>query len=543
METRKLNLGHPEILFLLISVAAISPIWYVPYFISQDGSSHVNASAIMLQLVSGNTFYSEVYTFNSFFVPNSIGHWMMVLLLTIFSPILVTKIMMSITLIGVAAGVVWLRRSLVGTDIFISILIGFILGFNWLWFLGSYNFTLGLAGFAFGIALYVRWRSKMNFARGVALTVLLGFVFISHLVAFVAFAGSIVFLSFFCEPESRKSAIVRTALSVISTLPLLVIYRIQTVSGETLIPVWRNLSEGWSVSSWAMRFQSADPFSIISRKTLPFTDLENNLLAMVSPGFWVAITFIILAAATLFGPSKKEVLSKRSFPFAVLSLCALLAAMLGPDDFGLYNGSILRERLVLIGLILGVPVFRIETGSLLKPLVAICLAFAVMFQVLATWDYALDNQAATANYISALKKIDDGKNIASVTVLDQKPRFRSEWAAQAVNYAGFGKDLLLWDNYEMAHYLFPVMMKDLITKSFVLDLTTSNVLTSGEPVDEANRKIEVLKRCFHDEVHRIDVLVVYGRDEKLDKIITAAFDSEPYFEQGKVRLFQRRSDH
>ncbi len=542
MEIRKLHLGHPGIFFLLISVAVISPIWYVPYFISQDGSAHVNASSIMLQLLSGNTFYSEVYTLNSIFVPNSIGHWMMVPLLTIFSPNIVTKIMLSVTLIGVAAGVVWLRRSLVGTDIFVSTLIGFILGLNWLWFLGSYNFMLGLVGFAFGLSLYIRWRSKMSLSRGVGLSVLLGLVFISHLVAFVALAGSLVFLSFFCEPETRKSAIVRTALSVISTLPLLIIYRIQTISGEALIPVWRNLSDGWSVSNWAMRFHSADPFAIISRKTLPFTDLENNLLVVFSPGLWVAIAFIILTTATLLGPFRKEVLSRMAFPFALLSLGAFLAAMFGPDDFGLNNGSILRERLVLIGLILVVPVLRIEKGSLLKFLAAICLSFAVMFQVLATWDYALDNQAATADYISALNKIDQSKNIASVTVLDQKPRFRSEWAAQAVNYTGFGKDQLVWDNYEMAHYLFPVKMKDLIAKSFVLDLTTSNVLAYGATIDEANLKIEVLRKCFHDEAHRIDVLVAYGRDEKLDEMITATFDNQPYFEQGKVRLFRRRSD-
>src|SRR5688500_17316310 len=92
-------------LFLLIFLFAL--VWSLEFFINQDGSAHMYSSFIMLELIKGNQNFAGIFAFNSIAVPNSSGHWLMALLLNVFSPFIVTKIIVTLTFAGFVAAIGW----------------------------------------------------------------------------------------------------------------------------------------------------------------------------------------------------------------------------------------------------------------------------------------------------------------------------------------------------------------------------------------------------------------------------------------------------
>jgi hypothetical protein len=218
---------------LVLTIVFLSPIWLVERFVVQDASAHVNTSFVMIELLKGNAFFTEFYEFNSLFVPNSSGHWIMVALLQIFSPFIVTKIMMSLTFIILPASVVWLRRQVVGGEGSITtFLIGCTIAFNWFWLLGTFNFLLGLAGCAFTLGLYWRWRDSMSVVRCCVIVILLAFVYFSHLIGFMILVGSIIFVALFAKNKTRKNTVVWILPILFAAVAFLVLYKINIGSAE-----------------------------------------------------------------------------------------------------------------------------------------------------------------------------------------------------------------------------------------------------------------------------------------------------------------------
>ena len=526
------------ILFAVI----LAPIWSVERFFVHDGSGHINTSYVMTELIKGNAFFTDFYTFNSPFVPNSGGHWLMALLLQLFSPFVVTKIMMSLTFAVVPTAVVWFRWQAAGSEgLTTSLLIGCSIGFNWLWMVGSYNFILGFAGFVFTLGLFCRWRDEMNFARFCAITLLLAFVFVSHLIGFFLLAGSIAFLAVFAEPESRKRTIVWTFLALLATLPLLFLYQslIGVGGGEPFSPVWRGLADPYSLRGWINHFIGVDPFILISRRTLPFTKFDTSMLAVFAPILWIVAALALLTFGTIFGGRGRELLSRRYLPFVILFTASILVAFLGPDDFKVNNGGLLRERIFMAALVFTVPLFQLEKAVWARRIANCCLIFVLIFQTAAMWEYSLRSNEETKDLTEASKFISDRQTIASVVVMVEPPRFHSVPVSQMTSYLGIGKDVIVLDNYEMGHYLFPVVTRDPEAKRFVYDLIRSNFIELNNPREDFNENLAGLDTCLAENSGKIDIMLLWGRNEQVENILKKSFDDHPFFESGRIRLFHR----
>src|SRR5436305_4537737 len=98
---------------LLVSFAC-SPIWGVRYFINQDGSGHVGSAWMMIELLQNDPPFTDLFQFNFIFFPDVSGHWLLVLLLSFVSAFTATKVMMTLTYVGLTAAVGWLRWCTVG---------------------------------------------------------------------------------------------------------------------------------------------------------------------------------------------------------------------------------------------------------------------------------------------------------------------------------------------------------------------------------------------------------------------------------------------
>jgi hypothetical protein len=530
------------VFFALLAVFTCSPIWAVDYFINQDGSGHVYSASLMTGLLKGSSAVSEIYTFNSISFPNSSGHWILVFLLFFFSPFTVTKIIVTFTYLGLVAAVGWLRFGTVGREgVATALLIGAAIGFNWLWLMGFYNFTIGVIGFTFTLALYFRWREDMNLPRALMLAALLVLVYFSHIIGFGILAVSICLLGVFVPPSKWKKTLLWTALAFLPIVPLLIIYKLLSEAGGGFSPVWRNLSDPYSFSSWITQIRSADLFVIISRKTFPFTDANSSLFAVFTPGLWLLGGIFCLAAATWFSFRRQRDFLKKYYAFAVLFAVCVFIAMFAPDDFQLTHGGVLRERFLLCGLIAFVPLFRTDNSVWLKRFAQFCLGVVIVFQTLALWEYSLHSDKLAKDLVAAQPMVEENTRLVSVSIIEDGLRYHSLPTGQMDNYLGIGgRNVQVWDNYEIGHYLFPIVAKEISHRQFVLNYTGSNVFALNDKSVNFDEKLSKLEALLEANNNKIDTLLVWGKDARVEAVLSRWFESEPYFQSGEVRLFRHR---
>ena len=528
--------------FFVIIIIATSPIWGVEYFINQDGSPHLYNAHIMGELLNGNPHFLKYYAFNSISVPNSTGHWLLVLLLEIFPPFLATKVIMIFTFAAFVASIGWLRFVSAGRDCLkTSLLIGAALGLNALWFLGSYNFSIGMVMFLVSVATFYSWRERMSVAKTFGLSLLLLIAYLSHLVPFGVLTGSVMLIAMFSGRKYRMRNILMTALALIPIIPMLIGFKMLSTSGDGFFPAWRAIGDNWSFLGILNQFRSCDPLIFITRKSFPFSDANSSIFAIFSPIIWVFASYIFLSFATIRVVKRDLLYRKELFPFMVLFVALIAAAVLGPDDFGLSNGSMLRERLLLCGLCFFVPLFRINKQKRTKLAVQFCLGFILIFQTAALWDYSLRSDAKAKELLSARSEIADGDSIASVIIFDDGARFHSLPELNINTLNGLDRNILVWDNYELAYYLFPIIAKNEKDKKFILDLSESHAYVIGDTHENLEEKLSRFDRCLQENHGKINTMLMWGRNERYEHILQKWFEPEPYFTNGKVRLFHHKS--
>jgi hypothetical protein len=443
--------------------------------------------------------------------------------------------------LGLVAAVGWLRWQTVGReDVVTSLLIGAAIGFNWLWLMGFYNFIIGVIGFTFTLALFYRWREDMNLLRALLLAALLILVYFSHIIGFGILAGSICLLSVFVPPSKWKKTLSWTALAFLPIVPLLIIYKLLSEAGGGFSPVWRNLSDPYSISSWLTQIRSADLFVIISRKTFPFTNANSSVFAVFTPGLWLlgAIFFLMTATAQYF--RKQKGFLKKYYAFAVLFVVCVFIAMFAPDDFQLTHGGVLRERFLLCAFIAFVPLFRTDNSVWLKRFAQFCLAFVIVFQTLALWEYSLHSNKLGKDLVAVQPAVEENTRLVSVSIIEDGLRYHSLPNGQMGNYLGIGRRVQVWDNYEIGHYLFPIVAKDISHRQFVLGYTGSNVFVLNDGSVNFDEKLSKLAALLEANNNKIDALLIWGKDARVEAVLGRWFETEPYFQSGEARLFRRR---
>jgi hypothetical protein len=529
------------IFFLLLAVFTCSPIWAVEYFINQDGSGHVYSASLMTELLKGNPAVTEVYTFNSFSFPNSSGHWILVLLLLVFSPFTVTKIIATLTYLGLVAACGWLRWKTVGREgVVTSFLIGAAIGFNWLWMYGFYNFLIGVIAFTLTLGIYYGWRENMNWARALGLSALLVLVYISHIVSFGILAGSVCLMSVFVAPAKLKKTLLWTFVAFLPIVPLLLIYRSLSEAGGGFSPVWRYLSDPYSLVSWLNQWRNVDFFILISRKTFPFTNFNSKFLAVFTPSLWITVATVCLSIAGFFYFRRNRELLKKYYPFALIFGLFIFIVLFSPDDFSWKNGGILRERFFLCAFIVFVPLFRVQDSIWLKRLAHFCLAVVIVFQTLALWEYSLAANRIAKEFLPAGAAIKENEKLAAVTIVEDGLRFHALPTGQMDNYFGIGRNVQVWDNYEIGHYLFPIMAKNPADRQFVFDYTRNNFFPLNSPPAVIDEKLKNLDASLQENHGKITTMLVWGSEPRVEAVLNKWFESEPYYQNGQVRLFRHR---
>ena len=219
----------------------------------------------------------------------------------------------------------------------------------------------------------------------------------------------------------------------------------------------------------------------------------------------------------------------------------LFGGVLGPDDFGLRNGSVLRERFLIFALIGFAAVFRSNGLAWVTRAAAICLVFVIGFQTAALWDYSIRTDRLASRFMNAGDQIPAGSSIASVIIMDDCLRFHSLPETQIDNYLGIGRNMIVWDNYELGHYMFPVTTVNLADRKFAFDLTTSTKFCRDNPDEDFNATLMKQNAALSASPDKIDHLIVWGDDQRLGPILDQWFSPEPDFAAEHLRVLHRRT--
>lgn len=542
MNAERMRKVRGPILLILATLAMIAPIWSVERFVVQDGSAHLNTSFMMVEMLKGNDFFRAQFEFNSPFVPNSSAHWLIGSLLQIFSPFVVTKVMMTLAFVLVPISVLWLRRQVAGPESpTTAFLLGSACSFNWFWMLGTFNFMFGLAGFAFTLGLFWRWRNEMNAARSLVICFLVTFIFFTHLVGFLLITGSIFVLAISLKDHSRKKALLWTAPAMLAAAALFLLFKTQIGdSGGGLSPFWSSMSDPFALRSWFHHLISIDPFALLSRRALPFTDFDSPYFAIFSPALWTLVAVALLFVGTLVASEGRRTLFSEKLPFALLAAGATLVALFGPEYSFSVSGGLLRQRLAIASVILIAPLFTFGYGKF-NLLAQGCLVFVLVFQTAVMWQYAFSTNEETRGFVEAGREIPDGQRIASTVILKDRLRFHSLPVPQMINYIGTGRDLVIVDNYAMAYNLFSIVTRDVRMREFNQCLTASNVLYEQNPFEDFGNDLRNLDFCLSNDSGKIDTMLLYGRDDAVEAILRKTFEPQPFYESERIRLYRRRN--
>jgi hypothetical protein len=147
-----------ERLCAIATAAALVPIWLFRWFPTQDGPSHLyNAYVLSHYHDATSTILPQYFVLNLRPFPNWTTYALSAVLVRVFPPIVVQQIILSICVIGVPLGVLYLQKSFKpAADP--TALLGVLLAYSYLFFMGFFNFVIGAALFAFACGFW--WRRR-----------------------------------------------------------------------------------------------------------------------------------------------------------------------------------------------------------------------------------------------------------------------------------------------------------------------------------------------------------------------------------------------
>lgn len=533
------SLSQAICLYIFFLAMVSFPILSVDYFFGADGPAHLHSAHLFNDLVAGGV--SGIYTLNGPIVPNSLGHWLMSLLLPAVSPAWASKITVISSWAGFVATVVWLRYSVWGRNgLKLAVTIGAVLGCNFIWLLGMYNFVFGVSASLIAIGLLYRWNSDVSLKRGILLSLLVVIAFVGHLVAFgVALLGAAVVILAQPNAAGARSKL-KVAVAYVPGFLLLVAYQFSKVKEASLAPTWKVLDSRFSFAELANHLKHTDPLTMIGdHNKAPFLNGEMPVFLLMTPMLWFLVAAGILGAYSLKRALPTLLNAKRAQ--LLLMLVFLVSAFIAPDEFGPTQGSILRPRLLLVAAALCVPIYSVPRRLTTRFFTYGALALAFTFQLGALWEYSERFDREASDFLAVTGEVREHERVASVMIFRDDAKFHEPGIKRISGLIGIAKNATVWDNYETGYYFFPVVAETEVDRQFIRDYSGVNVFRAKIPgggVDLEN--LDRFVRLLGDNRERIDALIVWGRDPQIEGVFSQWFGPVPEFESGEVKLFRAR---
>ncbi len=180
------KLRDPDrLLFLALLVLHVVPLWLFAYFPSQDGPAHLENAVILREYQRADRLWLRMfYTLSGDFDPNWFGHLALAGLMSVFSPHVAEKVLLSgyVVLLPLAA---WYALDGVRPGSGWLAVLTFALTQHFLFHMGFHNFCYSLAVLFFVAGYWLRHADHFGVRQALTLAAMLVLLYFCHLVAVV----------------------------------------------------------------------------------------------------------------------------------------------------------------------------------------------------------------------------------------------------------------------------------------------------------------------------------------------------------------------
>ncbi|SIO43818.1 hypothetical protein SAMN05444166_4724 [Singulisphaera sp. GP187] len=526
-------------LFFVALMPALTAIWATPWFVTQDGPAHLYNAQIIARSFDSQSQFNAIYQVSWVPLPNWVGHLTLAGLLQIISARVADRIMTTLTLVGFAASIVWLRWRVVGwRGMPLAALLAVLLALNLPWLLGFTSFMLGACLFPITLGIWWHGRERLWPRRVAVLWALVVLGYFSHLVSLGLTVVGLAVLALFAPGERRFARAGWTALGLVPLVPLGSIYLGLTRKGGAMQPVWKHLTDPLSLHSWHAQLSWADPISLASKFILPFHNGSSPGFAILTPLIAFAMALILegITMARVRWSSRPR--SPSTWPdrhgWGVLAAVLILGGVAGPDTLGESHGNYLPQRVLLFGLVALVPLLDLEAKTWTGRAAALVLVWAVAIQSAFLWEYAATSNRNVVALLKARTAIGSNQRVATL-LMGIPSRFRSNSILHADNLLGVDTGNIIWNNYETRHYYFPVQFHPELDRP---DSEMLELLALHDDPDEGGYRAFLWRHELEAHHRSIDALLTWGKNPELDQISDRWF--KPVYENGNVRVLRHR---
>ena len=237
MEGRR---GPIELLCAIATAGALVPVWLFRFFPTQDGPSHLyNAFVLSHYNDAANEVVRQYFVLNLRPFPNWTTYAISAALVRVLPPLIVQQIILTMCVVSIPAAVLYLQKSF-KHEADATALLGVLLAFSYVFFMGFFNFVIGAALFAVGTGYW--WRHR----EGKYLFGLYPLLIATYLSHNLAFAAALLAIGLLAMIERRWRVLIELA-------PAALIFLLDALGRPQGQPLFRSFQ-------WHMR-QLVDIFS------------------------------------------------------------------------------------------------------------------------------------------------------------------------------------------------------------------------------------------------------------------------------------------
>jgi hypothetical protein len=492
--------------------------------VTQDGSAHLYNAHIIARSLGPNSPFAAYYTVHWQALPNWSGHIVTAAVVSLMPAWAAGSAVTTLTLVGFAASIVWLRLRVAGpSGLAVASILAVLLSLNFSWLLGFTSFMLGACLFPITLVIWWDGRERFGWDRAAVIALLTIVGYLCHLVSLGLTALGLVVLALATPGATRGVRFVRTLAALSPLVPLAFLYHALSRAGGPMEPVWGHLTSPFSAAAWGAQVAQADPITLTSGTAIPLTSVEHSAwFGLFKPVTW------LMAALTLMWYS--SIRARRAGPsppsgeragWAWLAGLLLIGGIVAPDSLGATHGEFLPQRIVLLGLVALVPVARLDMKARSGRLIAASFVIALALQCAVVWDYALTSRRTAGAIWAARDAVGTNQRIATL-LIDGGTRFRGNPLLHADNLLGLGTGNIVWNNYETRYYYFPVRFRPEIAHP-TSDEMERIAYTEGQA--DADLRASLWQQVIDDHLADIDAVVVWGSDPRLDAINGPRFET------------------
>jgi hypothetical protein len=445
--------GHAEaVAFWVMVFAYLAPIWAFRYVPTQDGPAHVFNAQILREYGQSAAGYEQFFELRQDPLPNLTSHVLLAALLSALPPLLSEKVLVSLYVVGFAAALRYFLGAFGAACRPVSWL-GLLFVYHRFFWLGFYNYCLGVALLWAILGYCVRRRECLHLPQAAVLLLLFTLTYFTHLVCFVLAWPCAVAATLWLQPRRPLAA----ALVCLAGLPaacLTIDYFDQTGFFQDTA-ARRLVDHPLARLGGGMRSASV-------RQDLIRMDRE---LFEFQAGSRAAFTLSLLPLYALLGactfarslrPALDADCPGRLLPF-MLGLLFLAAYLLAPSTLDAHGGF-LKQRLAILPPLAWLACLSEPARAAMR-----IASRAGTLGLLAANLFLVTNAIAQANqelaeYTAGLEAFGRGHRLFVIQG-DRHPELVADPLLHASNYYCLGTDSVNLNNYETNGAHFPVRFR------------------------------------------------------------------------------------